>query len=178
MNLTILPFSQRPDLEDSFWNDGLMTAWPNFMLQDPTANLVYAPKRFERFLEFTLVAFAEQNPNEVLARAVSIPYAEKAFVDIAKLRDYCLNPVHPVGKHKAKVFVTALGLTSSDATFLQGALLESAKTSVATQGMKDEYGQSTVDFSMQTDKGNAIVRSAWVMLVDEDFPRLVSCYVL
>jgi hypothetical protein len=108
-----------------------------------------------------------------------LPNAEKAFVDIAKLRDYCLNPVHPVGKHKAKVFMAALSLTSSDATFLQGALLESAKTSEAIEGMKDEYGQRyTVDFSMQTDKGNAIMRSAWIMLVDEDFPRLVSCYVL
>lgn len=31
------------------------------------------------------------------------------MVDIAKLRDYCLNPLHDEGKHKARVFASALG---------------------------------------------------------------------
>ncbi len=74
MNLKILPFSQRPDLEDSFRSHELMAAWPAFMLEDPMANLVYADKRFERFLEFVLVAFDKQKPDEVLARAVSVPF--------------------------------------------------------------------------------------------------------
>ena len=51
-----------------------MAAWPAFMLEDPIANLIYADKRFERFLEFCLVAVDETNPSEVLARAVSVPF--------------------------------------------------------------------------------------------------------
>jgi hypothetical protein len=111
--------------------------------------------------------------------AVDLPNRERAFVDVAKLRDYCLSLVHPVGKHKAKVFLSVLGLTQNDALFLQAALLEAAKTGEATEGGKDDYGQRySIDFSMQTDKGTAIVRSAWIILINEDFPRLVSCYVL
>jgi GNAT superfamily N-acetyltransferase len=74
MNLTIAPLSQCPELEDAFWSDELMAAWPAFMLEDPTASLVYSDGRFERFLEFALVAVDKQNPNEVLARAVSVPF--------------------------------------------------------------------------------------------------------
>ena len=33
-----------------------------------------------------------------------LPFAEYATVDIGKLRDYCLNPNHEVGKQKARVF--------------------------------------------------------------------------
>ncbi|MFO1429687.1 MAG: hypothetical protein U1F76_06045 [Candidatus Competibacteraceae bacterium] len=44
-----------------------------------------------------------------------IPNAEHATVDIRKLRDYCLNPQHPEGKHKAWLFAAALGMTDADA---------------------------------------------------------------
>jgi hypothetical protein len=27
-----------------------------------------------------------------------------ASIDLRKLSDYCLNPLHPIGKHKARVF--------------------------------------------------------------------------
>ena len=32
---------------------------------------------------------------------MKIPNAERAIVDIRKLRGYCLNPQHVKGKHKA-----------------------------------------------------------------------------
>jgi hypothetical protein len=35
---------------------------------------------------------------------VKLPHAELAVVDIAKLRDYCLNADHLRGRHKARVF--------------------------------------------------------------------------
>jgi len=38
-----------------------------------------------------------------------IPNAERAVVDIRKLRDYCLNPLHDDGKHKAQLFA-AVGI--------------------------------------------------------------------
>lgn len=52
-----------------------------------------------------------------------IPHAENAIVDIRKLRDYCLNPEHPEGKHKARLFVAALGMTEANAEPLHDALL-------------------------------------------------------
>jgi predicted RNase H-like HicB family nuclease len=33
-----------------------------------------------------------------------IPNAERAVVDVRKLRDYCLNSTHDQGKHKARLF--------------------------------------------------------------------------
>jgi hypothetical protein len=57
-----------------------------------------------------------------------IPNAERAVVDIRKLRDYCLNPLHDEGQHKARMFATALGLTAEDAEALQALLLQAVKT--------------------------------------------------
>jgi hypothetical protein len=48
------------------------------------------------------------------------------MVDIAKLRDYCLNLNHEDGKHKARVFASALGLRQGDADWLRDRLLEAA----------------------------------------------------
>ena len=35
---------------------------------------------------------------------MKMPGGEAAIVDLAKLTGYCLNPEHPRGKHKARVF--------------------------------------------------------------------------
>ena len=44
-----------------------------------------------------------------------LPNAEDAVVDIVKIQDYCLNPDHSKGKHKARVFLKALGIDKNDA---------------------------------------------------------------
>lgn len=36
--------------------------------------------------------------------------ANRALVELEKLQTYILNPFHPLGKHKARVFDSALGL--------------------------------------------------------------------
>jgi len=41
---------------------------------------------------------------------MKLPEAERAVVDIAKLRDYCLSPFHPLGRHKARIFAGLLRL--------------------------------------------------------------------
>ena len=63
-----------------------------------------------------------------------IPHAENATVDIRKLRDYCMNPLHPEGKHKARLFAAALGMTAADAEPLRDALLQVVKFHDATLG--------------------------------------------
>jgi len=42
--------------------------------------------------------------------ALKLPNAERAVVEIAKLRDYCLSTTHEVGKHKARDLVGPLGV--------------------------------------------------------------------
>jgi hypothetical protein len=46
---------------------------------------------------------------------MQLPNSDGAVVDIRKLRDYCLNPLHDEGKHKARLFASALGMTVADA---------------------------------------------------------------
>ena len=45
------------------------------MLEDPTANLYFAGGRFERFYDFMLVVFDEAQPDRLLGRALSVPFA-------------------------------------------------------------------------------------------------------
>ena len=110
---------------------------------------------------------------------MKLPNAKNAIVDINKLQGYCLNPDHPRGRHKARVFADKLGLASGNAAQLQIAIAAAALTQEATLGERDDYGQRYVlDFDMSGPKGTVMVRSSWIIRKAEDFPRFVSCYVL
>ncbi len=109
---------------------------------------------------------------------MKIPGGERAVVDIAKLRDYCLNGQHPRGRHKARVFASVLGLTVADADVLRQALLKAALEGDALEGERDDYGQRyVVDLEVRGPRGRATVRSSWIVLRGEDFPRMTGCYV-
>jgi hypothetical protein len=69
-----------------------------------------------------------------------LPNGERAIVDIRKLRDYCLNPDSPRGRHKARVFAAALGITGAEAARLRATLLEVARTAEVQRGERDLYG--------------------------------------
>ena len=92
---------------------------------------------------------------------------------------YCLDPHHPRGKHKARVFFSALGLTSADAELLRDQLATAAHAGFSVPGSFDEFGtRYTIDFRMTCGSRQATVRSAWIILRGENNPRLTSCYVL
>ncbi len=108
-----------------------------------------------------------------------LPNADRAVIDLRKLTDYCLNFHHPRGRHKARVFASALGITASEAESLGQILLSAALDHDVTPGEGDCYGQRyLLDLRMETSTGSAWVRSCWIVREGEDFPRLTSCYVL
>jgi hypothetical protein len=110
---------------------------------------------------------------------MKLPNPERAIVDMAKLRGYCLNANHRRGRHKARVFAAALGLTVENAELLRDALLTAAQTYDARPAETIEYGQLyMLDFQMNGPAGEAMVRSGWIVRMAEDFPRLTSCFVL
>ena len=110
---------------------------------------------------------------------MKVPDAEHAVVDIRKVRDYCLNSTHEHGKHKARLFVAALGMTADDAQELRNVLLEAVRTHDAQLGRRDAYGQRyVVDFMLVWRGKQAMIRSAWIVEHDSDTPRLTSCYPL
>lgn len=107
-----------------------------------------------------------------------IPNAEHAVVDIRKLRDYCLNPLHDDGKHKARLFA-AVGITITDAETLRDTLLQVVKTHEAQLGRRDTYGQRyTVDFSLTWHGKQTVIRSGWILEHETDILRLTTCYPL
>ncbi len=115
----------------------------------------------------------------LISAEMKLPGGDSALVDIAKLRDYCLDPQHPRGRHKARVFAATLGLAQTDAEFLRDALLRAAREADALVGESDEYGERfTVDFELNRGNRRAVVRSAWIVLRAETMPRLTSCFVL
>jgi hypothetical protein len=110
---------------------------------------------------------------------MKLPNADRAIVEIEKLRDYCLSSSHPRGRHKARVFITALGIAADDAQELKQAILSAITSEEALPTERDEYGQRfVVDFSMRRQGKEAVVRSSWIIRSAEDYPRLTSCYVL
>ena len=107
-----------------------------------------------------------------------LPNPQDAVVDVRKLRDYCLSPQHPRGRHKARVFASALGLTYEDVEDLREALLSAAHSQEAVFTDKDQYGERYVlDFEMEADAGTVVVRSGWIVRREEGFPRLTTCWV-
>jgi uncharacterized protein DUF6883 len=61
-----------------------------------------------------------------------LPRAREAFIPDDKLEGYILSPEHPRGKHKARVFASALGIHRSDAGYLEVSVLEAIQTAPVT----------------------------------------------
>ena len=108
-----------------------------------------------------------------------LPNADRAIVEIEKLRDYCLSSSHPRGRHKARVFATTLGITADNAEELRQAILAAVLSEEAFPTVQDEYGQRyTVDFTIIREGRQASIRTSWIIRAREGYPRLTSCYVL
>ena len=107
---------------------------------------------------------------------MKLPNGEQAVVDVAKLRDYALDPVHEEGKHKARVFASALGLSRNDAEWLRDQLWLAATISDCTLGRKTDYRQRyVIDVNVTCRRQAARLRSVWNVRPAENFPRLVTC---
>lgn len=70
-----------------------------------------------------------------------LPNAANAVLDIEKLRDYCLNPNHPEGKHKARVFAEKLGITQKDAESRRQAIMEGVLVAEAVEQVPSLFGR-------------------------------------
>jgi hypothetical protein len=68
-----------------------------------------------------------------LRKGTRLPYWEHATIPEEKLRDYVLNPEHAVGRHKAYVFASTLGIYREDWRYLNDQILEGLPESDATR---------------------------------------------
>lgn len=108
-----------------------------------------------------------------------LPNSERATLDIRKIEDYCLNPQHPRGRHKARVFQDALGIGRADAQWLRETLLKAAVEAEATEWASDEFGRRwRMDVSVRRQSKQIVIRSIWMARSGEDIPRFVTCWVI
>lgn len=108
-----------------------------------------------------------------------LPRHECAVVDATKVAGYCLNAGHEEGRHKARVFSAALGISQADAEWLRDRFLEGIAYHEASEQEPSPYGRRfIVDMEITHGPRSAMVRTAWIIRSGEPCPRLVSCFVL
>ncbi len=106
-----------------------------------------------------------------------LPNLEKATIDIRKLRDYVLNPNHPEGRHKARVFLAALGLMATDADWLAAAILKNLPDSEAVLIENTPWGQIyRLDFQVLRGSRCALIRTGW--LCSGEKAKLTTCFIV
>jgi hypothetical protein len=104
---------------------------------------------------------------------------ENAYIDDRKLIDYCLSENHPVGKHKARVFKSALDFSLENFQDLKESILSEIREKEAVMTEINQYGTLyVVDIEVENPPKHAFVRTSWIIRVDENFPRLTSCYII
>ena len=114
------------------------------------------------------------------ALAQRLPHYENATIDIEKLRTYSLNPDHPQGKHKARVFKSMLGLEAWHADVLAQILQQSLPRAEAVQGTGDEFGDrwSSYHEVIGLNGKSAIVSAGWIYRSEaQSVPSLVTCSI-
>jgi len=87
-------------------------------------------------------------------------------VPLEKLQDYVLNPDHPIGQNKARVFKSMLGIERKHSEALAEIIKASLPRAAAKEGEKTQYGQSweTYHEIIGTNGKSAIVTVAWMFL--------------
>ncbi len=72
---------------------------------------------------------------------MKLPNGDSAIIPMEKLVGYCLNPNHSSGKHKARVFASALGITAENADDLRELIARAAIEGEVVQQSKTQFGQ-------------------------------------
>ncbi|MDP4200179.1 MAG: hypothetical protein Q8922_14295 [Bacteroidota bacterium] len=109
---------------------------------------------------------------------MKLPNGERAIIADEKLDQYCLSPDHDEGHHKAYLFSKLLGFDRSNQDQLRSLLREIIETEEVAFTRPNEYGMLYyVDTTIVRPERTFRFRSIWIIRQNEDFPRLVSCYL-
>ena len=110
---------------------------------------------------------------------MKLPNGDRADLG-SKIEDYVLNPRHWEGRHKARVFESVLGITPANREVLREAILSAAENSEEAEPLGNNgHGEVYVlRFPLETPRGRGVVLTVWIIRDGEDFPRLVTCYIL
>ncbi|MCU0569389.1 MAG: hypothetical protein MUF49_22785 [Oculatellaceae cyanobacterium Prado106] len=108
---------------------------------------------------------------------MKLPGGTLAIIPMEKLIGYCLNPNHSSGKHKARVFASALGITAKNAGDLRELIIQAAIEGEVIQQTTTEFGQLyKVDWVI-LDQSSMTLRTLWEITSEQPRPRLVSAFL-
>ena len=110
----------------------------------------------------------------------ALPNYERAEIPRSKIEGYALNPAHePDGKHKARVFKSALGFDQSNWEMLKQRILEELPYYEAKLNQTSRWGDEyDVDLMIEGPNGKtAEVRTKWMLTSGVDIPSLITVYV-
>ena len=113
---------------------------------------------------------------------MKLPNGNQAEIPMEKLIGYCLNPEHSSGKHKARVFKSALGITTSNAEVLRDLIQQSAVEGEVVQAEKTTFGQIfkvdwVVPEALNLGSDQVTLRTIWEITAKNKQPRLISAFI-
>ena len=95
---------------------------------------------------------------------MKIPGVARAFIDPRKLEEYSLSLEHPRGRHKARVFQSALNVSIRNVAELEMRIREAIAEEECMQGENDSFGERyTLDFHWARQGRTATVRTTWIV---------------
>ena len=108
-----------------------------------------------------------------------IDVVRRVIIDPRKLTGYALDPDHPLGCHKARVFQQVLGFTKDNYETLLEQIERHALTAEAILKRTDAYGNHYfVDVEIIGPQGQqAVVRTGWFVATNSDEAWLTTLYV-
>ena len=113
-----------------------------------------------------------------MARSMRLPNAEQARIPTEKLVRYALDETHPRGRHKARVFASALGITSSDWRYLHDQILAALPGAAVRATRITPFGVAYEVLVMidGLNGATAPVVTTWIAQASKP-PRLTSIWV-
>ncbi len=106
-----------------------------------------------------------------------LPHADQAVVEKAKICDYLLSSVHPVGRFKARVFLS-LGYTLEAWTRLRDDLLHYERSGVVERIESSAYGMRVmIKARLEGPNGTSKqFRTIWLISDHSNQPRLITAF--
>ncbi|HYU60169.1 MAG TPA: hypothetical protein VEK39_05365 [Solirubrobacterales bacterium] len=109
----------------------------------------------------------------------ALPDADQAIIDRGKLRDYVLSPEHGTGRHKARVFSSALGIDRDSWEYLRDQIAERVLSAEVGEVRTGRHGvRYSVPMLIEGLNGQTHeVTTGWIIEQEGAPPRLTSAYV-
>jgi hypothetical protein len=115
----------------------------------------------------------------ITSRMAPLPNAHRAIIGPEKLRDYVLSPDHDHGKHKARVFQSALGIDRDSWEYLREQIATRVVATEVTEIRAGRYGMRySVPMLIDGINGRTHeVMTGWIIEQEGAPPRLATAYV-